>query len=492
MQTGTQYRVTSSGGVLILAVATSVAVGVGSATAGYASPADRSSLLAWGILTAAVIGVSLRPFYPPRPWRLQRLAWRTVGRVGVATLFLTVVAYAATPWGVSPAVSVATGLVLAGTLPWWVWTLGRRQRPATVVVGDDPSRLAAVIDSLPAEPLGFVSPPMRPVVTERPEDRVDDAADGLRVIADGSGQADVVCPAPIEIDAQDGVTQIAGVERLGGLARLDRTLRREAVDTVALAFHDADRGECFGTLERCRTHGVEVVADEVLADAVLTDGQIADGLVRVETAPWPWYSSLGKRAFDVCFAILGLVLLAPAIVPIAVAIKLDSRGPIFYEQARTAAFGDRFRVRKFRTMRPEREDPVPGADEADRVTRVGHVLRKTHLDEVPQLVSVLTGDMTVVGPRAVWIDEERHLERSVDGWRRRWHVPPGLTGLAQVNDATSATGRRKLAYDLAYIDRRTFLLDVQIVAAQCRLVLRDATALLASRIRTRVDWRWLP
>jgi lipopolysaccharide/colanic/teichoic acid biosynthesis glycosyltransferase len=171
---------------------------------------------------------------------------------------------------------------------------------------------------------------------------------------------------------------------------------------------------------------------------------------------------------------------SPLLVLIAVAVKLDSPGPVLYRQTRTAAFGDTFTVAKFRTMLPESEDSAPVDDEEnDRITRVGRLLRRTHLDEIPQLWTILVGRMSVVGPRAAWVDEAAVLERETEAWRRRWFVKPGLTGLAQINGATSTDPETKLRYDVSYIRDQSFRSDLKIVVRQLWLVVVDLVGVLA-------------
>ena len=130
-------------------------------------------------------------------------------------------------------------------------------------------------------------------------------------------------------------------------------------------------------------------------------------------------------------------------------------------------------------MTDGKEDVRPSDDgENHRITKVGHVLRKTHLDEIPQLFAILKGDMSVVGPRAVWTDEEHHLEQSVSNWRKRWFVKPGLTGLAQINGVSSTDPDRKLRFDVEYIRQQSFWFDLKIVTRQIYGVVVDAAGIL--------------
>jgi lipopolysaccharide/colanic/teichoic acid biosynthesis glycosyltransferase len=215
---------------------------------------------------------------------------------------------------------------------------------------------------------------------------------------------------------------------------------------------------------------------------VLTSGTAEGELVDIDLEPWDWQDHLVKRVFDVAFSGTALVVLSPVVLVIAVAIKLDSPGPVLYRQTRTTAFGDTFTVAKFRTMLPDSEDANPvDDDEMDCITRVGSVLRRTHLDEIPQLWSILIGDMSVVGPRAAWVDEETVLESEADSWRRRWFVKPGLTGLAQINDVSSTDPEAKLRYDVAYIREQSFWYDLKIVIRQVWKVVLDLATVDNSR-----------
>jgi lipopolysaccharide/colanic/teichoic acid biosynthesis glycosyltransferase len=184
----------------------------------------------------------------------------------------------------------------------------------------------------------------------------------------------------------------------------------------------------------------------------------------------------------------GLLVLLPVIGVIAGAIKLDSPGPVLYEQDRTATFGETFSVYKFRSMIPDAEAETgvklsdEDAGEVDpRVTRVGRVLRATHLDEIPQLWSILRGDMSVVGPRPERPEIDTEIKTDGVDWSKRWFIKPGLTGLAQINNATGYEPRTKLRYDIQYVREQSFVYDTKIVVRQIWMVLADAAKVVVGQ-----------
>ena len=184
-------------------------------------------------------------------------------------------------------------------------------------------------------------------------------------------------------------------------------------------------------------------------------------------------SELVKRAFDLVGASIALVLLAPVMALIAIAIKLDSRGPVFFRQLRVGCKGRPFRLIKFRTMVPdaeERKQALRDRNEAQeglfkiahdpRVTRVGRLLRATALDELPQLVNVLRGEMSLVGPRPLVVDEDEQ----VGGWfRRRLELHPGITGPWQILGPASVPLREMVAIDYLYVANWSLWNDVKII-----------------------------
>ncbi|WP_415578583.1 sugar transferase, partial [Halobacterium salinarum] len=286
---------------------------------------------------------------------------------------------------------------------------------------------------------------------------------------------DAAPPHPAVADGGSDARALNDHDRLGGLSRIEDILVEYDVDTVVLAFEHTDRAEFFGALDACYEHGVDAKVHRDHADQVLTAEGDVGTLVEVDVEPWDVQDYALKRIFDVAFSGIGLVVLSPVILGIAVAIKLDDGGSVLYQQERTAVFGETFAVYKFRSMRSKGESAEPVDDEDnDRITRVGRVLRQTHLDEIPQLWSILVGNMSVVGPRAVWTEEESLLEAEEQSWRKRWFVKPGLTGLAQVNDVKSTEPEEKLRYDLQYVKQQSFGYDVKLVIRQIWKVGVDA------------------
>jgi lipopolysaccharide/colanic/teichoic acid biosynthesis glycosyltransferase len=180
-------------------------------------------------------------------------------------------------------------------------------------------------------------------------------------------------------------------------------------------------------------------------------------------------NGLLKRMFDLAAAALGLCAVLPLLVLCAAALWLEDRGPVFYCQRRVGRDLRCFTLYKFRTMRGPVDGTEPGLytrDDDGRVMRVGRWLRRMRLDELPQLLNVLRGDMSLIGPRAEWDRCVEIYEREILGYHLRHSVRPGITGWAQVNypyGRSVADTVEKLAYDLYYIQHHSFLLDASIV-----------------------------
>ncbi len=198
----------------------------------------------------------------------------------------------------------------------------------------------------------------------------------------------------------------------------------------------------------------------------------------MNTVPVP----AGKRALDVALAGTGLILSSPLWAVLALAIKWEDGGPVFFSQERSGEGGRVFRVWKFRSMITDAEKHV-GAIQAieddPRVTRIGRIMRATAMDELPQLWSIFIGDMSFVGPRAlrpgeieVLGDGRMEALEEVPGYEHRARVRPGLTGVAQIYAPRDVPRRYKFRYDRIYVERQSFWLDVRLIATSFWITFR--------------------
>jgi lipopolysaccharide/colanic/teichoic acid biosynthesis glycosyltransferase len=177
-----------------------------------------------------------------------------------------------------------------------------------------------------------------------------------------------------------------------------------------------------------------------------------------------------SRALDLLVASLALTLVAPLLALAAILIKLESRGPVFYRQRRVGRGGEPFELWKLRTMVPGAESMGAGiyVVEGDpRITRIGRLLRRFSLDELPNLINVLRGEMAIVGPRPT---VQEQVDRYTDRQRRRLEVKPGITGWAQVNGRTSLPWPERIELDVWYVEHRSLRLDLRILARTIRML----------------------
>ena len=286
--------------------------------------------------------------------------------------------------------------------------------------------------------------------------------------------------APVVVGA---AAQVAGVPLLGSVSELPQLVERHQIDLVYLALARAEFAAEEAALAQLSdsTAAVRLVPDLARAFTLNASVEDFDGLpvVLVTESPGQGWNALLKRCFDVVCSALGLIVLSPLLLAIAVWIRLDSRGPVFYAQERIGLNGHRFKMLKFRTMRTDAEATgagwtVPGDP---RRTRAGRVLRPTSLDELPQLANVLRGEMSLVGPRPerpVYVDQFR---ASIPRYMLRHHVKAGITGWAQVHGLRGDTPlEERIEYDLYYIRNWSLALDIRILLKTLVRVFRDASA----------------
>lgn len=182
--------------------------------------------------------------------------------------------------------------------------------------------------------------------------------------------------------------------------------------------------------------------------------------------------SFCKRVLDLLIAVIAFLFCLLPMIVIGILVKLDSEGPVIYAQERLGKYGKPFMIYKFRSMVLTAEADGPKWADADdkRCTKVGRFLRKSRLDEIPQLINILKGEMSFVGPRperAYFYDK---FESYIPGFWKRMAVVPGLTGLAQVNGGYDLSPEEKLSYDMEYIQKRSFWMDMKCMVKTARLI----------------------
>jgi len=264
---------------------------------------------------------------------------------------------------------------------------------------------------------------------------------------------------------------------LGTARDLPRIVREAGVTEVVLAYVNEVPGDVFDSVMACYERGVSIVPMPVLYEQItgrVPIEHVGDYLwalvlpLEQRTLAFALYLGV-RRLVDVALAIVGLAIFVALLPALALAIALDSPGPVFYSQRRLGRGGRAFAIYKLRSMvrGAEDESGARWADAGDpRVTRVGRLLRRTRLDEAPQLLNVLRGDMSLIGPRPERPELVERLAAEIPFYRTRHVVKPGLTGWAQVRyryGNTTADALRKLQYDLYYIRNQSPMLDLQIL-----------------------------
>jgi exopolysaccharide biosynthesis polyprenyl glycosylphosphotransferase len=293
---------------------------------------------------------------------------------------------------------------------------------------------------------------------------------------------------PVEIVgylAAGAVPSARGLRALGSVRDLDQVLGSQPVDEVIIADSEFPQGEAVELVDRCHRRGVRVCIAPTTMEILINRAEFVPGesVPLFELGP-PVFEGIDfalKRAFDVVLAGALLVLLSPLLALIAIAIRLTSRGPVLFRSLRRGIGQQPFACLKFRTMYADaeaRQDELDALNEASgalfkirddpRLTPVGRLLRRFSLDELPQLVNVLRGDMSMVGPRPL---PERDYQLLQEWHRKRYLVLPGMTGLWQVSGRSQLDFDDLVRLDFIYLERWSLALDLAILAKTIPAVL---------------------
>jgi sugar transferase (PEP-CTERM system associated) len=274
--------------------------------------------------------------------------------------------------------------------------------------------------------------------------------------------------------------ELLGRPILGGVEDLEKVAAEWQVSRIIVAMEDRRGRLPVGNLVKLRVHGVRI-EDAHAAAAAIT------GRVWLDTVLPSWFvfsdgfdrskaNRIAKRSIDLALGIIGFLVTAPVMLAVALAVRFDSKGPVIYRQTRVGLAGRNFDLLKFRSMRANAEASGGirwAAQDDPRATRVGRFLRRYRLDELPQFINVIRGDMSFVGPRPerpVFVEQ---LRKVISYYDERNSVRPGITGWAQVQyhyGASVEDAARKLEYDLFYLKNMSLLFDLAIVLKTVRIV----------------------
>ena len=318
---------------------------------------------------------------------------------------------------------------------------------------------------------------------------------GERILIVGSGNQAVEVAREV-LDRPDAGYRIAGfvgtdTELLGKslinprvialTSELDKVVEREGIDRIVVAMGERRGHLPTDELLRLSLAG-KVSIEEGASFYERVTGRVSLNMIRPS---WLIFSSRGRQArlsglvrnaVHRLVALIGAILSLPLVGLTAILIKLDSRGPIFYRQERVGQNGQPFMLIKFRSMRVDAEQagPVWAQKRDDRATRLGRIIRKMRIDEIPQFWNILRGDMNFVGPRPERPHFVAQLAREIPYYEQRHLIPPGLTGWAQIKYPYGASlndARQKLQYDLYYIKNQSLLLDAIILFETIKIIL---------------------
>ena len=273
--------------------------------------------------------------------------------------------------------------------------------------------------------------------------------------------------------------QLRQAPHLGPLSSVSSFLERERVDRVFVALRSQDHAALFDIITDCEGLNVEFMMVPDVLELLTSNVRVMElegiPFLRIKGIPFTPWGRITKRGFDIVVTVVLLSALSPLMLLIAAAIRLDSRGPVLFRQKRVGLDGKEFTMLKFRSM-------VMGADQYDREaglgirddprrTRLGKFLRTTSLDELPQLLNVLAGDMSLVGPRPERTHFVSELKQLVPKYLDRHRVKTGVTGWAQVNGLRGDTSiAERIRFDLFYIENWSLSFDVKILLRTFRAV----------------------
>ncbi|MDY0079265.1 MAG: undecaprenyl-phosphate glucose phosphotransferase [Ignavibacteriales bacterium] len=277
----------------------------------------------------------------------------------------------------------------------------------------------------------------------------------------------------IEVSEDNLEKEYKGFRVLGKVDRITDIISNKEIREVIIGLEHHDEDILVEIISKCenRDVGIKIVPDlyDILSGQAKTMQLYGLPLIDINPQLMPEWEKKIKRLLDIIIAFIAIIFSLPLIILVGIAIKIDSNGPVFYRQERTGKDGKTFKIFKFRSMVVDAEKntgPIWSKKDDPRVTRVGKIVRKVRIDEIPQMINVLKGDMSLVGPRPERPFFVEKLAKEIPYYKRRLKVKPGVTGWAQIKhkyDESVEDVREKLKYDLFYIENMSLRMDFKIL-----------------------------
>ena len=257
------------------------------------------------------------------------------------------------------------------------------------------------------------------------------------------------------------------------------TVCREILEYDTVILNDLPARIRNDILKFCYDHGIRTYVTPKLSDIIVRNAEdiclFDTPLLLVRGAGLTLIQRGLKRLMDIVLCLLAMVVALPIMLIIALAIKLDDGGPVFYKQERATLNGKSFEILKFRSMIVDAEKdgrPRPATDHDPRITRVGNVIRALRLDELPQILNILKGDMSIVGPRPERLEHVTQYSKDIPEFKYRMKVKGGLTGYAQIYGKYNTSAYDKLRLDLMYIENYSIFLDIKLILMTIRILFK--------------------
>ena len=289
----------------------------------------------------------------------------------------------------------------------------------------------------------------------------------------------------ISEDNPNNENYLSGKNYLGPYTEIREIIKKYNIETVLISIPSSEHEKLYELMKLCEGENVEFLMVPDFLDVITSSVRVQeiDGIpfLRIKSIPMNIWNRILKRTFDIALSTIILLFISPLFLIIALLIKITSKGPVFYKQERLSMTGKKFDMIKFRSMKHNAEKdtgPVTASPHDNRYTPIGKFLRKYSLDELPQFINVLKGDMSIVGPRPERLHFINQIKDKIPKYLERHRIKCGITGWAQVNGlrGSSTSLEKRIEYDIYYIEHWSIVFDLKIIIKTIKEMFFSKTA----------------